>query len=72
MRFGGGVEFFGAYTVTGTETHLLSRGDTMWYLARQKYKLPVWLLRQYNPDLDFAALPAGSRLVIPNIEPRQS
>jgi membrane-bound lytic murein transglycosylase D len=65
-------EFFGSYTVTGTETHLLRRGDTMWYLAVQKYKLPVWLLRQYNPDLDFAALPAGSRLVIPNVEPRQS
>ena len=62
-------EFFGSYTVTGTETHILRRGDTMWYLARQKYNLPVWLLRQYNPDLDFAALPAGSQMVIPSIEP---
>ena len=65
-------EFFGSYTVTGTETHILRRGDTMWYLARQKYNLPVWLLRQYNPDLDFAALPAGSHMVIPSIEPRAS
>lgn len=62
-------EFFGSFTVTGTETHILRRGDTMWYLARQKYKLPVWLLRQYNPDLDFAALSPGAHMVIPNIEP---
>ena len=65
-------EFFGAFTVTGTETHTLRAGDTMWYLARQKYKLPVWLLRQYNPNMDFAALSPGSEMIIPSIEPRSS
>jgi membrane-bound lytic murein transglycosylase D len=65
-------EFFDAFVVTGTETHVLERGESLWYLAKRKYQVPVWLLRQYNPDLDFAALPAGAKLVVPTIEPRQS
>ena len=34
--------------------HVLRRGETLWELATQRYRVPVWLLRQYNPDLDFA------------------
>jgi membrane-bound lytic murein transglycosylase D len=64
-------EFFDAYVVTGTETHTLRRGDTVWYLATRKYRVPVWLLRQYNPDLDFGALPPGSAMVVPQVEARQ-
>ncbi len=65
-------EFFSAYVVTGTEEHVLEAGDTLWELAQQRYRLPVWLLRQYNPDLDFAALPAGAQMVIPRIAARES
>ncbi len=64
-------EFFDAFTVTGTERHVLEPGESLWYLAQRKYRLPVWLLRQYNPDLDFAALTPGSPLVVPVVEPRQ-
>jgi membrane-bound lytic murein transglycosylase D len=65
-------EFFDAYVVSGTQTHMLRRGDSLWYLARQKYEVPIWLLREYNPDLDFGSLPAGTPMVIPVIEPRDS
>jgi peptidoglycan lytic transglycosylase D len=65
------AEFFDAYVVTGTEQHVLKRGETLWYLANKKYRLPVWLLRQYNPDLDFAALRAGVPMVVPVVEQRQ-
>ncbi|HEY5657291.1 MAG TPA: LysM peptidoglycan-binding domain-containing protein [Myxococcota bacterium] len=65
-------EFFDAYVVTGTERHILRRGDTIWELATREYRVPVWLLRQYNPDLDFAALPAGVAMIVPVIEPRSS
>jgi membrane-bound lytic murein transglycosylase D len=63
-------EFFDAYIVTGTERHILRRGETIWELATREYRVPVWLLRQYNPDLDFGALPAGVAMVVPVIEPR--
>jgi len=65
-------EYFEAFVVTGTERHVLAPGESLWYLAKRKYRVPVWLLRQYNPDLDFAALPAGSPLVVPVVEPRTS
>jgi membrane-bound lytic murein transglycosylase D len=64
-------EFFEAFQVTGTEQHLLEPGESLWYLAERKYRVPMWLLRQYNPDLDFAALMPGTQLVVPVVEPRQ-
>jgi len=65
-------EFFDAYEVTGTTTHSLVRGETLWQLSRQRYEIPMWLLVQYNPDLDFGALSPGATLVIPTLAPRQS
>jgi len=64
-------EFFDAYEVVGTDTHRLKTGDTLWELAEKRYRVPVWLLRQYNPTLDFSALQAGARLTVPLIAPRE-
>jgi len=64
-------EFFDAYEVVGTDTHRLQRGDTLWELAERRFRVPVWLLRQYNPTLDFSALQAGARLSVPRIAPRE-
>jgi membrane-bound lytic murein transglycosylase D len=64
-------EFFDAYEVVGTEIHVLARGDTLWYLAEERYRVPVWLLRQHNPSMDFGALQTGARLTIPRISPRR-
>jgi membrane-bound lytic murein transglycosylase D len=64
-------EFFDAYVVSATRTHMLRKGDSLWYLAQLKYEVPIWLLRQYNPDLDFGSLPAGTPMVVPVIEPSQ-
>jgi membrane-bound lytic murein transglycosylase D len=65
-------EFFSAFVVNGTQTHTLRRGDSLWYLANEKYEVPIWLLRHYNPEIDFGALPAGTPMVIPNLEPRNA
>jgi len=63
-------EFFSVFEVIGTRTHTLRRGDSLWYLAERKYEVPVWLIRQYNPDLDLGALLIGTRMIIPEIGPR--
>jgi membrane-bound lytic murein transglycosylase D len=63
-------EFFDAYEVTSTTTHVLRRGETLWALSRQRYEIPMWLLVQYNPDLDFGSLTPGTTLVIPVVEAR--
>ncbi len=64
--------FYDAYDVTGTDAHVLRKGDTLWQLAEREYRLPVWLLRHYNPTLDFGALQSGTKMIIPRISPRTS
>ncbi|MCP4043954.1 MAG: LysM peptidoglycan-binding domain-containing protein, partial [Gammaproteobacteria bacterium] len=65
--------FFGLHRIIRTSQHALRRGDSLWSLAQETYNIPVWLLRQYNPDLDFnAMLPNGTRVVIPHIERQTS
>lgn len=44
--------FFQAFDVTGVEHHVVERGESLWQLALQDFRVPVWLVRQYNPDLD--------------------
>ena len=34
----------------------------------RRYKVPVWLLRQYNPDLDIDRLHPGTEVIFPQIE----
>ena len=63
-------EYFAVFEVVGTRTHTLRSGDSLWYLAERKYRVPVWLIRQYNPDLDFGSLPIGSRMIIPEVGER--
>jgi membrane-bound lytic murein transglycosylase D len=63
--------FYGTYQIAGTEEYVLKRGDSLWKLTRGSQSVPVWLLREYNPDLDFGSLRAGQRLTIPRITKRQ-
>jgi len=67
-------EFFDAFDVARTESHVLKRGETLWHLSRGKYEIeiPVWLIQQYNPGLDVNALRPGMRIRIPVVEPRAS
>lgn len=60
--------FFAQYRIAGSETHTVKAGESMWVLAQKKYNVPIWLLRQYNPDVDLAAVRPGVKLVIPRVE----
>jgi membrane-bound lytic murein transglycosylase D len=61
-------EFFARYRIAGSETHKVRSGDSVWILSQKRYNVPVWLLRQYNPDTDFEALQLGDTLVIPKVQ----
>jgi membrane-bound lytic murein transglycosylase D len=63
--------FYGTYEIAGTEVYVLKRGDSLWKLSRGSQPIPVWLLREYNPDLDLGSLRAGQRLTIPKIAKRR-
>ncbi len=60
--------FFTRYRIADMNEHRLRRGENVWYLAQRKFRVPVWLLRQYNPELDFDRLQPGARIVYPVVE----
>lgn len=62
------ARFFDQFRITGTEEHEIQRGDSLWTLARRHDNIPVWLLRQYNPDLDFERLHPGMAFNLPRVE----
>ncbi|HIG70665.1 MAG TPA: LysM peptidoglycan-binding domain-containing protein [Myxococcales bacterium] len=64
--------FFERYEIEGTVTHVARRGDSVWSLSEKKYHVPLWLLRQYNPDLDFASLQRGTPIKIPALKEREN
>jgi len=65
-------DFFSAYQVASTSEHKLKRGETLWSISRGEEPIPIWLLIQYNPEIDFNALHPGMRVTLPRIEPRQT
>lgn len=58
-------DFFMGRQIQGTREHVVRRGDSLWELTQQEYAVPMWLLRQYNPELDPDRLQLGMVLVIP-------
>jgi membrane-bound lytic murein transglycosylase D len=60
--------YFAAHRIVGTEVHIARSGDSAWTLTRHESRLPVWLLQQYNPDLDLGELHAGVQIVVPRVE----
>ncbi len=57
--------FFRNNTITGVTEHVVRRGESVWILALRKYDVPVWLFRQYNPELDLHNVQRGTRLNFP-------
>jgi membrane-bound lytic murein transglycosylase D len=60
--------FFAEYRIAGSEVHKVRSGDSVWILSQKRYNVPIWLLRQYNPDVDLEALKPGATIVIPKVE----
>lgn len=65
-------DFFAQWEIEGTVTHRVGSGDSLWVLSTRRYDVPIWLLRQYNPDVDLDALSAGMKLTIPKLRQRNS
>jgi membrane-bound lytic murein transglycosylase D len=62
------AEYFASHRILGTEVYIVRRGDALWTVTQRYGQLPVWLLQQYNPDLDLADLHPGTQVIMPKVE----
>ena len=61
--------FFMAWHIAATHKHVVASGDSLWEITRQRYRqVPLWLLRQYNPDLDPDRLVPGTVILVPELK----
>jgi len=61
--------FFARYRIEDVEAHVVRTGDSLWLLAQRRYNVPVWLLRQYNPDIDLDRVQPGTVVNFPRLKP---
>jgi membrane-bound lytic murein transglycosylase D len=62
------ASYFAAHRIEGTEVYVARRGDSLWNLTLRYAHLPIWLLREYNPDVDFSDMRPGTQIVVPRVE----
>jgi membrane-bound lytic murein transglycosylase D len=60
--------FFASHRISGTENYTVKRGESLWTIAQQRSDLPVWLVAEYNPDVDFSDVRPGTTIALPQVE----
>ena len=63
-------DFFSFYEIESGQLYQLQKGDNVWTLCNDTFEMPVWLLKKYNPTVDFSDLRWLQKLVIPVIKER--
>jgi len=59
--------FFMTWQIRTIRRHVIAPGESLWVLTQRQFKVPMWLLRQYNPDLNLDRLHPGTVIVIPEL-----
>ena len=57
--------FFRRHVIADVVEHTIRRGESIWVVALRHYDVPLWLFRQYNPELDLHRVRPGTRVQIP-------
>ena len=57
--------FFRNNTITGVKEHTVANGESLWILSLRRYDVPVWLFRQYNPEVDMHNVSIGTKVRFP-------
>jgi membrane-bound lytic murein transglycosylase D len=60
-------DFFSVYHIEDVTEHVVRSGESLWILSQRRYNVPVWLLRQYNPDVDFDRVSPGTVVRFPTL-----
>ena len=62
-------DFFDNFIIRGAEEYEIKRADNISRLALNRYSTPLWLVRQYNPGINFTSVYVGQRVVFPLLQP---
>jgi membrane-bound lytic murein transglycosylase D len=60
--------YFQTHRIASTETYAVRRGESIWTISQQHGDLPIWLVAEYNPDVDFGAVRPGTALTLPKVD----
>ncbi|MEA1945746.1 MAG: DUF4126 domain-containing protein, partial [Thermodesulfobacteriota bacterium] len=58
-------DFFSFYKIETVQTYRVKKGDNIWTLCNEAVEMPVWLVKKYNPKINFDDLRWSQNLVIP-------
>lgn len=61
-------DFFSVYRISALVPYKIRRGDNFWTLCQTKFDIPMWLLSNCNPQVDFADLRIQQQVMIPVVE----
>jgi membrane-bound lytic murein transglycosylase D len=59
--------FFTGHRIAATENYTVKRGDSLWTIVQQHADVPLWLVAQYNPDVNFKDIRPGTILTLPQV-----
>jgi membrane-bound lytic murein transglycosylase D len=57
--------FFREHVISGVAEHSVRSGESVWVLSLREYGVPLWLFRQYNPEVDVDRVRPGTTLRFP-------
>ncbi len=57
--------FFRNHRISGIVEHVVRQGESVWILSLRTYDVPIWLFRQYNPELNLHNVRPGTKLSFP-------
>ncbi|MBN1351530.1 transglycosylase SLT domain-containing protein [candidate division KSB1 bacterium] len=58
-------DFFEHFKIENVLIHSMKEGENVWYLCKQVYEIPYWLLLKYNAHIDLKRLKVGDEIIIP-------
>lgn len=65
-------DFFNAYAIEGVSIYKIKRGDNIWMLCKEKFELPVWLIKKYNLSTNLNRLQLDQKIRVPNIVEKEN
>ena len=61
-------DFFNDFRIENVEIYRVKNGDNIWTLTNEQFRMPIWLVKKYNPNVDFNDLRWSQKLAIPVLE----